>query len=312
MTLSLLSIGRSAIALVLLVVVLAGPASALFCGSDNCYEVLGVKREATKSEIRRAYRRLSVEKHPDKRPGDAKVAEEFRLIGDAYTALKDDAKRAKYNDFLDNPGKYWDFLMANSKQVTPPKTNFIIAIMLVLGAASIINWLNMNHNYTSTLDRMRASPEFKREVSRLIKTKAAKNVEEAESMINLEVVGLEEPHWKNLAVVKLVMMPQRAFEWVKWQANWQLNYRVMKKEYTMDDKRYLILKNIKMSELEYERLSESAQQNLFDQELWDAENAAEYSRLERIALNKAGKARKMKKKAAAAEAAATPDEDLVE
>jgi curved DNA-binding protein CbpA len=86
----------------LFLVSVAAPASALFCGSKNCYELLGVPRTATKSEIRRAYRRISVEKHPDKRPGDEAAAAEFRAIGDAYGALKDDAKRAKYDDFLDS------------------------------------------------------------------------------------------------------------------------------------------------------------------------------------------------------------------
>lgn len=302
----------TALAVALLAVTVFSPVCALFCGSKNCYELLGVQRSATKSEIRRAYRRLSVEKHPDKRPGDEAAAEEFRAIGDAYTALKDDGKRAKYNDFLDNPGKYWDFLMQNSKQVTPPKMNVLVVFTLLVGAFSVVNWLHMQHTYDSTLQRMRDSPEFKREVTRLVKTKAAKNAVEAESMINLEVVGLEQPRWENLIVVLVARSPQRAFNYVKWCVSWFVNYRILKKDYSQEDKEYLIQKNIEMSSLEFERLTESARQTMFEEELWVPENAKEYLRVERIALNKAGKLRKKKKQAAAAAAADDGPDDLIE
>lgn len=302
----------SALASVLLVAIVFSSASALFCGSDNCYELLGVQRSATKSEIRRAYRRLSVEKHPDKRPGNEAAAEEFRLIGDAYTALKDDGKRAKYDDFLDNPGKYWDFLMQNSKQVTPPQMNVLVVFTLILGAFTVVNWLHMQHTYDSTLQRMRDSVEFKREVSRLVKSKAAKNAEEAESMINLEVVGLEVPHWENLVVVRVARSPQRVADYCKWCVSWFINYRILKKEYSADDKEFLIKKNIGMSDLEYERLTDSAREKMAEQELWVPDNAKEYLRVERIALNKAGKLRKKKKQAAIAAAADDGPDDLIE
>jgi DnaJ homolog subfamily C member 25 len=274
---------------VALVIAVAIPVNALFCGSANCYELLGVKKDATKSEIRRAYRRLSVEKHPDKRPGDAAAAEEFRLIGNAYSALKDDTKRAKYDDFLANPGKYWDFLASNSKEVYAPKTHIIIACTLIIGAFTLVNWLSMTLSYKSTLERMRESQAFKREVSRLIKSKVATSPEEAEAMINLEVDGLDEPHWKNLAVVKLIGVPSRCVEYVKWAVSWQIAYKIMKREYSEADKLYLIQKNLEISDREWGRMTESAQQKLFDAKLWDTNEAAEYSRLERIALNRAGK-----------------------
>jgi hypothetical protein len=202
--------------------------------------------------------------------------------------------------------------MQNSQQVTPPKTNVVIAFSLIMGAFSLINWLNMTHGYNSTLQRMRDAPEFKREVSRLVKTKAAKDVEEAEAMINLEVVGLEEPHWKNLIVVRVARSPQKLFEYLRWCALWLVNYNVLKREYSQEDKQYLIQKNLGMSPLEFERLTESAQQSMFEKELWDAENAKDYLRVERIALNKAGKLRGKKKQAALAASAPDGAENLIE
>jgi DnaJ homolog subfamily C member 25 len=277
------------LAAVFLLLAIAAPVSSLYCGSANCYDLLNIKSNATKSEVRRAYRRLSVEKHPDKRPGDEAAAEEFRLIGNAYTALKDDMKRAKYDDFLANPGKYWDFLASNSKEVYAPKTNIVIAFTLILGAFTLVNWLNLNLTYKSTLERMRESQAFKREVARLVKSKAAATPDEAEAMINLEVEGLEEPHWKNLAVVKLAGMPARALAYLKWLVNWQIAYKLMKKDYSETDKQYLIQRNLEISDREWSRMPEVSQQALFEKKLWDTTEAAEHSRLERIALNRAGK-----------------------
>lgn len=61
------------------------------------YEVLGVKREATADEIRRAYRKLAKTSHPDLHPGDKQAEERFKEISQAYDLLSDEQKRAQYD-----------------------------------------------------------------------------------------------------------------------------------------------------------------------------------------------------------------------
>jgi molecular chaperone DnaJ len=60
------------------------------------YEILGVSKSATADEIKRAYRKLAMEHHPDKHGGDDA---KFKEIGEAYETLKDDQKRAGYDQF---------------------------------------------------------------------------------------------------------------------------------------------------------------------------------------------------------------------
>ncbi|MDA8411218.1 MAG: molecular chaperone DnaJ [Treponema sp.] len=63
------------------------------------YEVLGVEKTATKDDIKKAYRRLAIQFHPDKNPGDKASEEKFKEATEAYEVLGDDEKRQAYDRF---------------------------------------------------------------------------------------------------------------------------------------------------------------------------------------------------------------------
>ena len=70
----------------------------------NYYDILDVPSSATSDDIKRAYRRLARQYHPDLNPGNKEAEDRFKDIGEAYDVLSDVTKRAQYDRF----GQYWN------------------------------------------------------------------------------------------------------------------------------------------------------------------------------------------------------------
>jgi len=63
------------------------------------YEVLGVQKDASKDDIKKAYRKLAIQYHPDKNPGNKEAEEKFKEATEAYEVLADDKKKQAYDQF---------------------------------------------------------------------------------------------------------------------------------------------------------------------------------------------------------------------
>lgn len=77
----------------------------LYCGEENCYDVLNMTRDSSKQEISRTYRQFARKYHPDNREtGDVTM---FKKIATAYEILKDEEARQDYDYMLDHPEAYY-------------------------------------------------------------------------------------------------------------------------------------------------------------------------------------------------------------
>ena len=81
---------------------------------EDYYEILGIKKDATEAEIKKAYRKLALKWHPDKNPDNREEAEEhFKKINEAYSVLSDKNKRNQY----DHGGIHFDFRGFNANDI---------------------------------------------------------------------------------------------------------------------------------------------------------------------------------------------------
>ncbi len=90
--------------------------------NKDYYNVLGVKRDASEPEIKRAYRRLARKHHPDVNPGDNSAEARFKEINEAYEVLSDKEKRQKYDQFGDQWQHADQFARARGQQT--PRWDF--------------------------------------------------------------------------------------------------------------------------------------------------------------------------------------------
>lgn len=67
--------------------------------AEDYYKILGVSRDASAEDIKKAFRKLAVENHPDRNPGDTHAEERFKAAGKAYEVLSNPEKRARYDQF---------------------------------------------------------------------------------------------------------------------------------------------------------------------------------------------------------------------
>ena len=63
------------------------------------YEVLGIEKGASETEIKSAFRKMAMKYHPDRNPGDKEAEEKFKEVNEAYSVLSDPEKKEKYDKF---------------------------------------------------------------------------------------------------------------------------------------------------------------------------------------------------------------------
>lgn len=153
----------SLLSLMILVIVIT-PISAqlvpnMYCGTENCYTVLGVERTASKSEISKVYRSLARKHHPDylksqgATPEEIKIGtERFMLIATAYETLKDAQSREDYDHYLDHPEQYYYNYYRYYRRTAQVDVRWVIIGSIT--AISVFQYISWQTSYNTAITYM--------------------------------------------------------------------------------------------------------------------------------------------------------------
>lgn len=267
----------------------------IYCGKANCYEVLGVSREATKNEIARSYRQLAKKVHPDmhRDPEAKKVAEEkFKEIATAYEILRDDEERSDYDYMLDNPQEYYAHYYRYYRRRMAPKVDVRIVIAVTITIISIIQYYSGWSKYDTAIKYFMTVPKYrnraldigKAEIKELQSKKGnkkskAEQKEEQDRIIrrvieeNMDIKGAyAKPEITDILWVQLIILPYTIAYCIYWYLRWLWKFTILKHPYGEEEKYYLIRKYMKLGQHQFNALEDAEKQQFLEEELWIKEN----------------------------------------
>ncbi|CAG9562360.1 unnamed protein product [Danaus chrysippus] len=268
----------------------------IYCGKENCYNVLGVTREATKSEISKNYRQLAKKYHPDKHRGEQekKEAEEkFKEIATAYEILRDDEERSDYNYMLDNPQEYYAHYYRYYRRRMAPKVDVRIVLAVTITIISVIQYYSAWSKYDTAIKYFMTVPKYRHRA--LEKAKAdnieiqtkvkgpkknkAEIKEEQDRIIrkiieeNMDIKGAyAKPEITNILWIQIIILPYTIAMFIYWYLRWFWKFTLLKHPYGEEEKLYIIRKFMKLGQYQFNALEDDEKQEFLDEELWIKEN----------------------------------------
>ncbi|XP_072390950.1 dnaJ homolog subfamily C member 25 homolog [Diabrotica undecimpunctata] len=274
----------------------------IYCGKENCYDVLEVTRETTKNEISRSYRKLARQYHPDlhRTPEAKEKAEErFKIIANAYEILKDEEARSDYDYMLDNPDEYYAHYYRYYRRRVAPKVDVRIVLIVTISIISIIQYYSGWQKYDLAIKYFMTVPKYRNKALEIAKEdgllqndkKQKKNKkelkEETETIIKkviedkMDIKGAyAKPSITDVLWIQLIIFPYTLVKYICWYVSWYWRHSVLKQPYSEEEKLYIIRKYMKMSEHQFNSQEDEKKEDFLKQELWIRANFDEWHKQE--------------------------------
>ncbi|XP_061119731.1 dnaJ homolog subfamily C member 25 [Conger conger] len=271
----------------------------LYCGTAICYDVLGVTRDATKPEIARAYRQLARKYHPDRfRVGDPGLADEtpesahdkFLLVATAYETLKDEESRKDYDYMLDHPEEYYSHYYAYYRRRLAPKVDVRIVILVTVCAISIFQYYSWWSSYNEAISYLSTVPKYRIQATELARQQGLLNrtrekgrgrrskdeIREEEEEVIRDIIknkidikgGYQKPKISDILLCRVILFPYYLCAYLVWYACWTYKFTLCREQYGDAEKFYLIRRNMKMSQSQFDSLEDHQKETFLERQLW--------------------------------------------
>ncbi|XP_063151044.1 dnaJ homolog subfamily C member 25 [Candoia aspera] len=287
----------------------------LYCGKLVCYDVLGVSRDASKSEIARAYRQLALRYHPDRQrePGpDGKGAEsaqeKFLLIATAYETLKDEETRKDYDYMLDHPEEYYSHYYHYYSRRLAPKVDVRIVILVTVCAISVFQFFSWWNSYNEAINYLATVPKYRIQATEIARQQGLLNrakekgksrrskeeIRKEEEEIIKDVIknkidikgGYQKPQICDILLFQIILAPFYLCKYIAWYFGWIYCFNIKRQEYGEEEKLYIIRKYMKMSQSQFDTLEDHQKESFLERQLWIRENYELYKQEQEEELKK--------------------------
>ncbi|CAI5461508.1 unnamed protein product [Closterium sp. Yama58-4] len=284
---------------------------AMYCGDDDCYDLLGVKQTATQQEIKKAYYKLSLKYHPDKNPEpDAQAI--FAKIANAYEILYDAEKREQYDYAIAHPEQFFYNTARYYQTYYAPKTDIRLILLAALLLLSSFQYLNDHIRYNQAIEHAKQTPAYRNRLKQLELERAAAAAAAASSTgggrgkrgggrrggraadaqqagaaaaapaengvaeLELQVHGADKPCVWRLFGVQVVIFPYLAAKLIWWQVQWFHRYTICRAPLGWNDACYLTRTTLRIPAANWSSMGESAQERFVERRLWIKQNLNDY------------------------------------
>jgi len=289
----------------------------MYCGDVNCYDLLGVTRDSSKVDISKSYRKLAGQWHPDR----FKTAEEkqtaqamFMKIATGYEVLKDEESRKEYDYMLDNPEEYFTNYYRYYKRRVAPKVDVRVVILSIISIASAVQYYSAWYNFDQAIVYLATVPKYRYQAMEIGREKGLLHSQKSKGMTKSDVKkleddlvrsiiadmmdqngGYERPQVRNILWMKIILLPMTLYKWIIFQVDWIWRFWILQHEYTDKEKEYLVSRNLKLSEKQWNALSPLEKDGYMRRQLWVREEwqiyCQEEEEKERIRLAESGRSK---------------------
>lgn len=292
----------------------------IYCGKENCYDVLNVTRDSSKNEIQKSYRKLARLYHPDMhRTDEAKKEGEtkFKEIATAYEILRDEEARNDYDYMLDNPSEYYAHYYRYYRRRVAPKVDVRLVLIVTITIISIIQYYSLWQRYDSAIKYFMTVPKYRNKAMEIAATEQknggidiitgkatkakgrnrmskAEQKEELDRTIRMiiedkmDIKGAyAKPKITDVLWIQLIILPYTIAKYLHWYGGWIWKFTILKRPYGEVEKLYLIRKFMGMGQHQFDGIDDREKEDYLDMELWIKENFLEWKHEQEEQMKKA-------------------------
>ncbi|GAB0087105.1 DnaJ homolog subfamily C member 25 homolog [Sergentomyia squamirostris] len=284
----------------------------IYCGRNNCYDVLNITREATKQEISKNYRQLARKFHPDlhrEEAAKAEAVERFKEIANAYEILRDEGSRTDYDYMLDNPQEYYAHYYRYYRRRVAPKVDVRLVVFVTISVISLIQYFSWWQRYESAIKYFMTVPKYRHKAMEIIQEQEngraggkktgkqrlskTEQKEEQDKLIrkiieeNMDIQGAyAKPSVWDVLWIQLIISPYTITRWLLFHLRWFWKFFLLRQPYGEEEKLYIIRGFMKIGQHKFNAIDEDTKREYLDLELWKKENFVQWKVEQEEAMKK--------------------------